>query len=206
MERLVDPLTTTDAKLWADEFMKVKARLGEQKFDHAMMLGWFANAIMQGYDEGRRRAKADAQATVEALQARVQELEGITKVICGHCCEPMEIPSKAVLQSQLTQRTAELEALQRERDTARRRVDELEAREVDVVLLRDDLDAERDRLARAIVWALGYTDFRAREQGEGAYWWRTELRLRAKLTGEQIDAILAALTPAGRRWTRGRQA
>ena len=68
MERLVDPLTTTDAKLWADEFMKVKARLGEQKFDHAMMLGWFANAIMQGYDEGRRRAKADAQATVEALR------------------------------------------------------------------------------------------------------------------------------------------
>ena len=62
-----------------------------------------------------------------------------------------------------------------------------------VQTLRD----ERDRLARAIVWALGYTDFRAREQGEGAYWWRTELRLRAKLTGEQIDAILAALTPAG---------
>lgn len=63
----------------------------------------------------------------------------------------------------------------------------------DLQTLRD----ERDRLARAIVWALGYTDFRAREQGEGAYWWRTELRLRAKLTGEQIDAILAALTPAG---------
>ena len=69
MERLVDPLTTTDAKLWADEFMKVKARLGEQKFDHAMMLGWFANAIMQGYDEGRRRAKADAQATVDLAKA-----------------------------------------------------------------------------------------------------------------------------------------
>jgi len=31
-----------------------------------------------------------------------------------------------------------------------------------VQTLRD----ERDRLARAIVWALGYTDFRAREQGE----------------------------------------
>mgnify|MGYP000861603087 FL=1 len=25
MERLVDPLTTIDAKLWADEFMKVNA-------------------------------------------------------------------------------------------------------------------------------------------------------------------------------------
>ena len=68
-----------------------------------------------------------------------------------------------------------------------------EAPKSELETLRD----ERDRLARAIVWALGYTDFRAREQGEGAYWWRTELRLRAKLTGEQIDAIQAALTPAG---------
>ena len=74
-----------------------------------------------------------AKEQIAALQARVRELEEITKVICGHCCEPMEIPSKAVLQSALTQRTAE-------RDTARRRVDELEAREVDVVLLREDLE------------------------------------------------------------------
>ena len=35
---------------------------------------------------------------------------------------------------------ATIAALQAERDTARRRVDELEAREVDVVLLRDDLE------------------------------------------------------------------
>ena len=110
MERLTDQLTTTDAKLWADEFMNVKARLGEQEFDHAMMLSWFANAIMQGYDEGQRRAKANAQATVEALQAQLEQerekvkgLHEITKVICTHCCEPMEIPSKAVLQTQLTQ-------------------------------------------------------------------------------------------------------
>ena len=88
-----------------------------------------------------REQLADAQATIAALQARVKELEEITKVICGHCCEPMEIPSKAVLQSQLTQRTAE-------RDTARRRVDELEAREVDVVMLREDLEQRTAELAR----------------------------------------------------------
>ena len=35
------------------------------------------------------------------------------KVICTHCCEPMEIPSKAVLQTQLTQ----LQALVREVDS-----------------------------------------------------------------------------------------
>ena len=60
--------------------------------------------------DAAQKSSADAQATIAALQARVQELEEITKVICGHCCEPMEIPSKAVLQSQLAQRTAELEA------------------------------------------------------------------------------------------------
>ena len=118
MEQTIDPLTTMDAKLWADEFMATKARLGDKEFDHAMMLAWFANAIMVGYDEGQRRKDADAQATIAALQARVQELEEITKVICGHCCEPMEIPSKAVLQSQLTQRTAELEAAKAERSKA----------------------------------------------------------------------------------------
>lgn len=67
--------------------------------------------------------------------------------------------------------------------------------------LRDMLDenqtlrAENARLREAVVWALGYTDFRAREHGEGPYWWRVELRLRSKLTGEQIDATLAALQP-----------
>ena len=46
------------------------------------------------------------------------------------------------LKEQLTQRTAE-------RDTARRRVDELEAREVDVVLLRDDLEQRTAELEAA---------------------------------------------------------
>lgn len=62
----------------------------------------------------------------------------------------------------------------------------------------DELQALRDEMARlrgAIVWALGYTDFRAREEGEGAYWWRPELRRRAALTPEQIEQAKAALTP-----------
>ena len=159
--------------------------------------------------------------TKETLEARVRETPLVDRLKecqqrIGNMCAELRGPKMSIpveyydddfyICTTLADAQATVEALQRERDTARRRVDELEAREVDVVLLRDDLDAERDRLARAIVWALGYTDFRAREQGEGAYWWRTELRLRAKLTGEQIDAILAALTPAGRRWTRERQA
>jgi len=43
------------------------------------------------------------------------------------------------------------------------------------------LEAENHRLNAAIRWALGGkdSDFRARAEGEGAYWWRKELRERA---------------------------
>lgn len=36
-------------------------------------------------------------------------------------------------------------------------------------------------LEDAIHWALGETDFRPREDGEGAYWWRKELRERSRI-------------------------
>ncbi len=62
-------LSTMDAKVWADEFMETKARLGEKEFDHAMMLGWFANAIMAGFDEATRRQ----QATIADLQGQLVE-------------------------------------------------------------------------------------------------------------------------------------
>ena len=51
--------------------------------------------------------------------------------------------------------------------------------------------AEREkRMAQAIVWALGYTDFRGREEGEGAYWWRKELSTRAGLSDADCRALL----------------
>ena len=49
------------------------------------------------------RERDDLQAALDAEREKVKGLHEITKVICTHCCEPMEIPSKAVLQTQLTQ-------------------------------------------------------------------------------------------------------
>lgn len=48
------------------------------------------------------------------------------------------------------------------------------------------LKSEReDRLESAIRWALGETDeFPPREEGQGAYWWRKELRERSGLEYE----------------------
>lgn len=41
---------TVDAKIWAEEF--VKRNPGA---DEATMVGWFANAIMAGYDTANQR-------------------------------------------------------------------------------------------------------------------------------------------------------
>ena len=162
MERAIDPLLTIDAKLWADEFMATKQRLGDAEFDHAMMLGWFANAIMRGYDAGRDSmtptpSHPDAQATIAALQA---QLESANKLIYKKNCDLGRAETIVNdLQSQLTQRTAECDALKLVNDThmktvmklshvVEQRTAELEAakRERDVWYARyNELSGVKDR-------------------------------------------------------------
>lgn len=51
------------------------------------------------------------------------------------------------------------------------------------------------RLGQAILWADGqHEDFRPRERGEGAYWWRKELMRRAGIT-PSTRALLAPERP-----------
>jgi hypothetical protein len=51
---MTEPLNTTDAAVWAKEFMKTAAR--GVVIDEAHMIGWFANAIevarRDGYSDG----------------------------------------------------------------------------------------------------------------------------------------------------------
>jgi len=67
------------------------------------------NQFEQCIDEWATRCRdKDAQITslqtaLDAEREKVRVLHEVTKVICGHCCEPMAIPSKAILQSQLSQ-------------------------------------------------------------------------------------------------------
>jgi len=55
---------TMDAKIWADEFCKRNTAS-----DHGTMLGWFANAIMIGYDTAERRFRKDEASEYCAQQA-----------------------------------------------------------------------------------------------------------------------------------------
>ena len=44
-----------DAREWVKEFNRIEVKNGICPSDPEKMLGWFANAIMAGYDEARRR-------------------------------------------------------------------------------------------------------------------------------------------------------
>jgi hypothetical protein len=46
-----------DATKWAEAFERLTPSTGASA-DHEVIVGWFANAIMAGYDEGTRRAIA----------------------------------------------------------------------------------------------------------------------------------------------------
>lgn len=43
-----------DAKVWAEEFVKLCQINPSVAIDEGTMIGWFANAIMAGYDLGRK--------------------------------------------------------------------------------------------------------------------------------------------------------
>jgi hypothetical protein len=46
---------STDAQVWAEEFIKRVQNDPTRALDEGTMIGWFANAIMAGYDEARRK-------------------------------------------------------------------------------------------------------------------------------------------------------
>ena len=60
------PLNTMDAAAWAKEFMHIFGkRLGE--IDEGLMIGWFANAIMRGWDEAHWKLAA-SRSTLSATE------------------------------------------------------------------------------------------------------------------------------------------
>lgn len=48
-----------DAKVWAEEFVKLCQIKPSVAIDKETMIGWFANAIMAGYDLGKKHKGDD---------------------------------------------------------------------------------------------------------------------------------------------------
>ena len=57
-------------------------------------------------------------------------------------------------------------------------------------LVVDALREQNRVLKEAVIWALGYHDFRERQEGEGPYWWRRELMHRSGLTQGDLDQAM----------------
>lgn len=58
------PLPSFDAQDWAAAFCKIANEHGfkdakGEPIDEAWMIGWFANALMRGFDEGTSRVESD---------------------------------------------------------------------------------------------------------------------------------------------------
>lgn len=51
-EEMIDLTQCTDAKVWAEEFIKTMKRMNWtiDDIDESLMLAWFANAMMAMYD------------------------------------------------------------------------------------------------------------------------------------------------------------
>lgn len=54
---------TVDAKVWADKWAEALAVNPDLPNDGAAMMGWFANAIMAGYDTARNWPHVDMKRT-----------------------------------------------------------------------------------------------------------------------------------------------
>uniref|UniRef100_A0A6M3J041 Uncharacterized protein n=3 Tax=viral metagenome TaxID=1070528 RepID=A0A6M3J041_9ZZZZ len=73
-------VNSMDARVWAKEFMRLyeNSRKAPQNIpdwvDEDLMRGWFANAIMAGYDNATRKLQAENK----ALKEQLDKVKGIT--------------------------------------------------------------------------------------------------------------------------------
>lgn len=77
MEKEVqDMLQTTDAKIWAEVFVAHVKNNPEIATDEETMIGWFANAIMAGYDSVKNRRQALEETSLLPRRAVIVKGDG----------------------------------------------------------------------------------------------------------------------------------
>ena len=54
MKNEINLTETFDAKIWVQEWMRIIKDHPNIPYDEGAMIGWFANAIMAGYDTAKR--------------------------------------------------------------------------------------------------------------------------------------------------------
>ncbi len=60
-----------DGRDWASDFRATAKSLGYCDMDEGWLIGWFANAIMRGFDESERRRDAEQERAAQACSPRL---------------------------------------------------------------------------------------------------------------------------------------
>jgi hypothetical protein len=140
----------------------------------------------------------DYRATIDSLRAKIEALEreNVLYRTIPYDQDGTPFAAASAWRTECSRVHAQLAAMKQERDDA---VDKREG----AYMRLDGMRQERDRLKEAVLWALGYTDFRPRRADEGFYWWRKELRTRALPEGISEADIQAYQAKALRGETGG---
>jgi len=78
----IDLHGTSDARVWAHEFMRC---VGNQPLDEGIMMAWFANSFMAGYDWGKGPLNRDH---AESLGEDGSALESARGIAARCWCQP----------------------------------------------------------------------------------------------------------------------
>lgn len=100
---LINLTNTFDAKLWVDEWIETITKNPSIPTDKEAMLGWFANALMAGYNRAKKE-NAGRNYQYTEYQVRQHNANLFCRVDdCPHCLEvsrllanlPISVPQSA---------------------------------------------------------------------------------------------------------------
>lgn len=76
-------IQSMDARAWANEFNRLLVAKNEQPYDVAWLTSWFANAIMAGYDEAKRRTDPTKEVSEPKVAVEENNLSKTSKYMRG---------------------------------------------------------------------------------------------------------------------------
>lgn len=68
------PLDEFDAREWAQAWNEDLVRRGHQPEDPGLLIAWFANAIMTGYDNGYWKGRREVEAELDAAKKEIENV------------------------------------------------------------------------------------------------------------------------------------
>lgn len=97
MDNLNKLIGCTDAQVWAREFVKLVKEKPSISTDEGTMIGWFANAIMAGWDKGAQEEKE--KSLIDKMYEVIYEVAGAATSVCMRDNPDYVFPSERITEA-----------------------------------------------------------------------------------------------------------